>query len=422
MGPENGSDGHNGSTFVSYSLLPPRHIDTFAYRMRRWPAVHRVGRWLRRTLWAGLVDGFWEFARRLFANSKRFGPPAKTFSVYQTLRCGWPKINGRIVLHDQGVPRVTDDSLLVKGGLMQHAEQPWPICWSEHSNARLVTESLALLGPDKALCVESAYNEKWWRSDTASRFLRLPQPTRLAGNWTSVVSLWVPNRGLAVYGHWLHDALPRLALLPEFPPDTRIIVPPSLKPYQKESLEMLGVWDRCRPTPESHLEVEHYFFSTPPSVIACYSPYTVNFLRSALLPKRDPHYSGPKKFFFNRTSKKRAVENGPQICDFFRSKGWAVVNDMDLTLAQTIKLFSEAEAVCSFVGSNMSNMIFCRPNCVVMHLVPDLWMDGCFDWIAQVVGMDYHSTVLPCGSRYAPRIVVDVELISKFFASAGVSF
>jgi capsular polysaccharide biosynthesis protein len=317
---------------------------------------------------------------------------------------------------------VTGDSLLVTSGMEQHLEQPWPIVWSEHSNARLVTECLALLMPDKRLCIESAFNEKRWRSDTASRFLRLPPPARLAGNWTSVVSLWVPNRGFAFYGHWLHNALPRLALLPEFPPDTKIIVPAELKPYQKESLQMMGVWDRCRPTSERHLEVEHYFFSSPTSMIDCYDPYAVHFTRKALLPKADPNYSGPKKFFFRRTGKGRAIENSDEICDFFRSKGWAVVNDLDLTFAQTVKLFSEADAICSFVGSNMSNVIFCKPGCLVMHLVPDFWPDGWVDWIAQVVELDYHFSLIPCGGRFVPKIVIDIGLIKKFFESTGVSF
>jgi hypothetical protein len=340
--------------------------------------------------------------------------------VYQALRCGWPKFNGRIVLHDQGVPQVTGDSLLVQSGLNQHAEQPWPIFWSEHSNARLVTESLAYLMPGKTLCVESAYNEKRWRSDTASRFLRLPPPTKLLGNWTSIVSLWVPNRGVPVYSHWLHDALPRLALLPEFPPDTQIIVPPNLAPYQKESLELLGVWNRCRPTAERHLEVEHYFFSSPVSMIDCYNPYAVNFLRTAFLPKRDPNYSGPKKFFLQRTGKRRAIQNSAEVCDFFRSQGWDVIRDVDLSFAQTIKLFSEAEAICSNSGSGMSNVLFCQPGCVVVHLAPDLALDGWIDWIAQVVNLNYYFTIIPCGYSY--RVFIDIESVKQFFASAGISW
>ena len=407
---------------MSQFVSPPNTIKTVAFSLRRFPRIHRVGRWLRRTLFAALAEGFWEFVRLLFANSTRFGPPAHTFSVYQELRYHWPLINGRILTHDQGVPKVTGDSLLVLSKMNQHAEQPWPILWSEHHQARLITESLAYLRPDKTLCVESVYNCARWRSDTASRYLRLPPPTELKGDWTSIVSLWCPTIDFPVYGHWLHDALPRLGVLSEFPSTTRIIVPANLKPYHKESLELMGVWDRCRPTSEQHLLVERYFFSSPTSMITCYNPYSIKVLREAFLPKRDPNYNGPKKFYMHRTSSKRLLVNGEEICEFFRSKGWGIVVDVDLTIAQTVKLFSEAEAVCSLLGSNMSNVMFCRPGCTVMQMVLDSWVDGWIDWVTQVCELDYHFKVFPTGGPLSNRFEIKVKAIEDFFSSSGVSF
>lgn len=386
------------------------------------PSITKVKRWIKQRIWNAVVDGFWEFARIFFGGSSEIGPPTGLYSVYDYLRCGVPKLNGRIVLHDQGTPRVVEQSLLVESKLGQHLDQPWPIFWSEHSNARLVASSLAMMA-DKKLCKESVYKIADWRDDPASRFVRLPPPVKLAGNWTSLLSRWVPIQEKSpIYGHWLHDALPRLALLPEFPPDTGILIPPILNPPQKESLKMMGLWDRCRPTREQHLEIEHYFFSPPTSMIDCYNPYSIRFLRETFLPKRDPDYSGPRKFFFQRTSKHRPLANNDEVSEFFRRKGWAVVKDMDLNFAQTIKLFSEADALCSMLGSNMSNIMFCKPGCVVMQLVPDVWMDGWIDWVAQAVESDYHSTVLPCRATDPLNIIIKPEWIEEFFSRAGVSF
>lgn len=377
---------------------------------------------IKRRFLTALVDASWEFARILFSGSSRLGPPIGVFSLYPILRCGFPKINSRIVLHDQGVPRVTEESLLVESRLEQHLDQPWPIFWSEHSNARLVSTSLALLA-DKKLCTESVYRAMDWRDDPASRFFKLPPPVKLKGNWTSLLSKFVPIRERPpLYGHWLHDALPRLALLPEFPPDTGILIPPVLGPAQKESLKMMGLWDRCRPTREKHLEIEHYFFSSPTSMIDSYSPYSVRFIRQTFLPKRDPEYSGPRKFFLARTSKHRPLGNNAEVCEFFLQKGWAVVKDMDLSFAQTIKLFSEADALCSMLGSNMSNVMFCKPGCVTMQLVPDVWLDGWIDWVAQVTELDYHAAVLPCRATDPSKIIIKTEWIEEFFSRAGVSF
>ena len=157
-------------------------------------------------------------------------------------------------------------------------------------------------------------------------------------------------------------------------------------------------------------------------MIDCYNPYAVNYTRKALLAKGDPNYSGPRKFFLQRTSKRRAVQNIEEVADFFRNKGWAVVKDVDLTFAQTIKLFSEAEAVCSFQGSNMSNVLFCQPGCVVMHLVPDVNLDGWIDWIAETCNLNYHVSIVHCGGHDSTKIIMDLKQIGEFFASAGVSF
>lgn len=357
----------------------------------------------------------------MFASSPDFGPPNGVFSVYKFLRSGCPKTNGRILVQDQGVPRVVEKSLLVESNLGQHLDQPWPIFWSEHPHAHLVGPSLAILN-GKKLCLESVYYEPW-RDDPSSRYNRLPPATKLTGNWTSLVSRWVPLQERSpIYGHWLHDALPRLAMLPEFPPDTGILIPAKLGPVQKESLIMMGLWDRCRPTREQHLEIENYFFASPTSMIDCYNPYSIRFLRDTFLPKRDQDFTGPRKFFFRRTSKHRPLENDAEVCEFFRQKGWAVVTDMDLNFSQTIKLFSEADAICSMVGSNMSNVMFCKPGCTVMHLVPDVWLDGWIDWVVQAVNLDYHSVILPCRATTPGKIVVKTEWLQQFFSEAGVSF
>ena len=88
-----------------HSLRPQTKIQQLAFWLRRWPLIHSAGHWFRQVFWQALIEGFWEFSRTLCADFKRFGPPGRTFSLYQCLRTGWPRINGRIVLHDQGPPK-----------------------------------------------------------------------------------------------------------------------------------------------------------------------------------------------------------------------------------------------------------------------------------------------------------------------------
>ncbi|MBN2505965.1 MAG: glycosyltransferase family 61 protein [Verrucomicrobia bacterium] len=388
-----------------------------AHWMRRFRPVHRALKWIRRTLWRALAEGFWECARIFFANWENVGPPLRTFSAYQALRNGWPRIQGRILLHDQGHPEVRDGSLLVKCGFEQYAYQPWPVFWSEHSEVRLVAQSLACLTGPKEVLLESVYGHLRMRIDPACRYLRLPAPVRLTGAWTSLVSRWVPTGDVPNYTHWLMDALPRLGVLSEFPPETGILVPGTLAPYQEESLELLGLLDRCRFTRETHFQVERYFFSPPTSELLCYNPYAVHFLRRVFLPKADPAYNSPRRFFIKRVGRARPLQNADEVERFFQGLGWAVIDTETLTFAREIQLFASAEAVCGLAGSGLTNTVFCPPGCRVINLAPDFLLDGWLDWIVQVVGADYTFQVLPTG--YVQEIRLPIPWLQAALRQAG---
>src|SRR5262249_31472352 len=155
-------------------------------------------------------------------STPRFGPPKGSFSVYQSLLLE-NRRPARILLTDQGSPETSPDSLMVVSKLGQHLCQPWPIFWSHHGNARLVGSSLALMDDRKQICRESVYGEWSMPDDPAWNYVCLPKPVSLPGKWTSIVSRWAPNGGVPLFSHWIMDALPRLALLPEFPSDTGIL-------------------------------------------------------------------------------------------------------------------------------------------------------------------------------------------------------
>ena len=383
---------------------------------RRFELMHRFLRWLRHNFWQGLVEAWIEFFRLAFANSKRFGPPTTLVSVYQILRCGVPPLRGRIVLGDQGTPKVTPDSLMQISGYQQHLQQPWPVFWSHHPNANLVSTSLALTN-GKSLCLESVYGDRRAKIDPAWRAFRRARPVHLPGNWTSIVSLWLQTKSRPNWTHWLLDALPRLAVLDEFPPDTRILVPATLFESQKQSLSLLGLLDRCRPTKESHLTIENYYFSSPTAMLEGYNPYGIEFLRSKFLPKRDPKYAGPRNFFVTRTGSDRNPASLQILNDFFSSIGWSLIQISDLTFAQQIKLFSEANAVCGLVGSGLTNAVFCQPGCQVIMLAQDYMPDSCLEWISQVVKAEFRFQI--CRTDSQQRIQPDIRVLRGILQGLG---
>ena len=391
---------------------------------RKWPGLHRWLKMIRRAVMvktpAQCVD-LW----RVLAPSRSFcfGPPKGAFSIYTSWRCE-NRRPSRIVLTDQGVPALPENSLMVASGMLQHSSQPWPVFWSHHKNARLVSPTLALVDERKRLCREAVYGDGCLEDDAAWRYLTLPKPVYLKGNWTSIISRWATavawgwNRDVPTFSHWLQDCLPRLALLKEFPTDTGILVPAKLADYQKESLKLLGLLDRVRPTAERHLIVDDYYFSSPTGMIACYNPYAVNWLRSAFLPLADKSYHGPKRFIISRKGKTRGIQNEAEINAYFQKLGWSIIDTETLTFTQEIKLFAEAEAYAGIFGSGFTNSLWSPPGCKVITFVADSWMDGGIEAICVANHLDYHWQAFP--SDFAMRAKVDLASVKEMLRRAGL--
>jgi capsular polysaccharide biosynthesis protein len=383
--------------------------------LRRFPLVHSPVHWLLHTALKKVVDIGLEVIRLFSATAPRLGPAKGLFSLQDLVQGS--QVEGRIVLADQGAPKLPEKSLMVLCRLNQHGVQPWPVLWSRHQQARLVGASLALMNERKQLATESVYY-RFRCHDPAWRTIFLPQAKRLAGSWTSVISQWNPITGVPTFSHWIMDALPRLALLAEFPKDTGILVPKALAKYQKESLQLLGLLDRVRHTPERHLIVEDYFFSSPTTQIACYNPYGIGCLRSAFLPKADPSYSGPRRFIIQRKGHGRGIQNEPEINDYFRSLGWEIIDTETLTFAQEIKLFSEAEAIAGILGSGFTNTIWCQPGCAVITFVAENRLDGWVEGLCDVVQANYRYQIFPSDHAFMAR--VDLAEVKKLLRSAGL--
>lgn len=387
-------------------------------RSRQYPALHNPLKKARRVLTEKIPMLLLDLLRVVApTGTPRFGPPKGSFSIFQSVQFE-NRRPSRVVLTDQGAPETTPRSLMVIANMLQHECQPWPVLWSHHKNARLVSRSLAMLDDKKRICRESVYGDMCLVDDPAWRYAVLPKPVTLAGNWTSLVSRWVPNTGVPTFSHWLQDALPRLALLKEFPADTKILVPPVLAGYQKEILKLLGLLDRVRYTPEPHVIVENYYFSSPTAMIANYNPYAVNWLRSAFLPHADKTYKGPKRFVIERKGKTRGIKNEAEINDYFRKLGWAIIDTEKLTFPQEIELFAQAEAIAGIFGSGFTNCLWSRPGCKVIMFVADSWVDGATEAICMVNQLDYHFKIFP--SDHQMVATVDLGEVKKMLRQAGL--
>ena len=372
----------------------------FGFWLRQFPAIHRMAKGLGRSA-ADLVIGFF---RRIIPTGWRWGPPKGFFCEYEMLQKG--QLRGRILFASQPVPPADPNSLRKLCGMRQDEFQPWPAFWSHHSPARLVGKTLVLINDQKNLSLEGAFGAHCARNDPAYRTLFLPPATRLDGNWTSIVNQW--SNG---FYHWFMDALSRLVMLPELPPDTRVIVPARLAAYQQDTLRWLGLENRIRPTDESHLRPEHYYFCSATAMTGCYDPHAVAFLRRAFLDRADPTYDPPRRFYLRRVGEARPILNEEGLLEYFTRNGWGIVDTAQLSMAQQIRLFAGAEMICAPHGAGLTNLLWCRPGCRVLELCASTFLNGVFEGLAGCVGAHYRYLVFPGDHAYRSR--VDVERVKQ---------
>jgi len=376
-------------------------------RLRRFPLVHLPLAFLNRTVWPGITAFAAGCLRYLIPRRFWFAPPRGWFSDYQELKKGIGE--GAIVLEDQGNPKLPDPSIILLCKRTQHQQQPWPVFWRHYRDSRLVGHSLVHVNARRELSIDAVYGPPRLRSDPAWIYCPWKKPLFLEGAWTSVVNRWLPNNIKSPYAHWLLDALPRLALLKHFPPETRIIVPAEMYKSQFESLEILGLKDRLRSTPETHLLIEDFYFSSPPSMIVSYSPYSVECVRALFLPRIPTSARGPRRFFVRRTSVGRNMVNEQEVLDFFRELGWTIVDAAALKFSEQVQWFASAEAVCAIHGSGTANMVWCSPGCKFIEMFPADYLAGDQEWIAQCVNVDYHFMIFPCD--YKLDAIIDLAVL-----------
>ncbi len=75
----------------------------------------------------------------------------------------------------------------------------------------------------------------------------------------------------------------------------------------------------------------------------------------------------PRRIFCSRRMDKRSCRNAPQVEELFTSHGFEVIYPEDLSMADQIVTFRNAEQVAGFAGSALFNLMFCpQPKPVVI--------------------------------------------------------
>jgi hypothetical protein len=246
----------------------------------------------------------------------------------------------------------------------------------------------------------------------------------LKGDWYSIRSYWSDN-----YHHWHWDDLPRLlTVLPHLPDTTRFFGNDPLLEFQRASLRCLGITEDRIVTRASDVSfvVERLWFATPlgHSEWASTAPDVALKLRDMLVPDASGGAGTARRIYITRSrARYRRLLNEAELLPSIQDFGFEVVAAEHLSYRDQIGLFSGAGVVLGLHGAGLTNILFCRPNSVVLEILepktsrPHYWM------MARALGHTYDCVVGDSagGNVKELDVVVDRQalddLICKHLAS-----
>jgi hypothetical protein len=224
------------------------------------------------------------------------------------------------------------------------------------------------------------------------------------------------------YFHWLFDVMPRYALLAGsgLRPDA-IYVDQSLA-FQRALWEMLGagvpVIDAgSRP----RIRAEPLFVPSAPSTSGVMPPWVCDWLRSTFLPAAPR--PGPRRIYVSRKhSGAGSVRNDQEVERVLHAHGFACVLAEDLTVAQQIETFHDAEVVVGPHGAGLSNIVFAPPGCRLVEVFAAGHVNVCYWTLACQVALDYAfilgEAVAGKGSAGRPDIHMDLKKLDRVLEPA----
>ena len=218
------------------------------------------------------------------------------------------------------------------------------------------------------------------------------------------------------YGHMLADVAPKLINLARaelgpvrlhVPEDGRIYLP-----FLRDLVERLAIDAEFRvAAPEELLRFEQAAFLTPVALHSRRKSAALRELRELLLTAYGT--GGSRRLFVTRKPReKRTIANVASVESIFAGCGFEIVHPRRLTIAEQVRLFSQASHIAGPVGAGMANMLF-APNSAEILLIDPGLCDFFFWDAANLIGQPFHWHFASTPGRF------DRSLVQRAFQVDG---
>jgi len=252
---------------------------------------------------------------------------------------------------------------------------------------------------------------------------------RLEGDYYHLRTFWGSN-----YGHWLYEDLPRLlSALPYLPEKIKFLVPDNIESWRLESLYALGIEESQFHRIQSYMEAdcERLWFATELGSSREFytSPDVVQKLRQLLLNHAAQFANGEdggelptgERIFISRSGVgiKRLV-NEDELIEIAEKLGFTIVAPEKYSFLEQIKIFQNANVVVGAFGAALTNILFAKPNAIVVDLQDDIPVACPRVWywkMAHVFGTRY-KTIIGAAVSYGDWNKASFSIAPQLFSEA----
>ena len=195
------------------------------------------------------------------------------------------------------------------------------------------------------------------------------------------------------YFHWLLEVLPRLAVLPHLPNPGRValLVGHPLRRWQAETLTMLGI-DAERVVTVAEDESVTCGTLWAPSTATTnglVTPFAAEFVRERLGRRG----ARRRKIYCPRASGMRHVLNDGEIARAAVARGYELFDPTHMTVADQVRLFSDAAVVAGPTGAALANAVFAPEGAQLVVLNARAFVFSTYVSQAHVCGQGAHVAI-----------------------------
>ncbi len=249
--------------------------------------------------------------------------------------------------------------------------------------------------PDGSLAAESVYDRHHLERNPA---YRKPMPRRSRTVKGDHFSLLGPFSNRGNYFHWFHDALLRLHGVQErLPAGTGYLVPPRLAEFQRESLRLLGVPEESLMAYQGELwQPDQLWFASLPPAGAQVSE-AAEWLRDRMWSAAGVGSPGlRRRIYISRAGARWGrIANERQLLPVLGRFGFEVVACEQLSVAEQVRLFSDARTIVSPLGAGQTNSLFTPPGARILQILEPSAESRFFVYrgLAETCGHQYHYVI-----------------------------